>query len=333
MISPLPTAQDVARAFETLRPVVRQTPLLGSPELDRRCKARVLVKAEALQHTGSFKFRGAYYRLTRLDERERAAGAIAYSSGNFGRALATAGRALGIPVTIVMPADAPPMKIAATCAAGAEIVLSEHGARNREEAASELAAKLVAERGATRLHPFDDPLIVAGQGTVALEMLAQAESLSAPLDALLVPVGGGGLIAGCALAVSERSPRTAVYAVEPEGYDGMRRSLAAGERRRVPGDKPTLCDALQAAMPGEVTFGVARERLAGGLALGDEPVRAAMALAFAELKIVLEPSGAIALAALIAGGLDLSGRCVGVIASGGNVALDDFGRILTQAGA
>lgn len=318
---------DVAEAYETLRPVVRATPILESPALDARAGARVLVKAEALQHTGSFKFRGAYYRLTRLSERERKAGVVAYSSGNFGRALATAGAALGIPVTIVMPADAPPMKIEATRKAGAEVVLSEHGARNREEAASERAAELVRERGATRLHPFDDPLIVAGQGSIAREMLAQAEALGASLDALLVPVGGGGLIAGCALALKAFSPRTALYAVEPEGYDGMRLSLAAGERRRVAGNVPTLCDALQAAMPGEVTFAVAREGLAGALAVGDKHVRAAMALAFAELKIVLEPSGAIALAALLAGQLDRPGRCVGVIASGGNIALEDFKRI------
>ncbi|MEE9300133.1 MAG: threonine/serine dehydratase [Alphaproteobacteria bacterium] len=320
----LPTADDLTRACDRLRPVVCRTPLLESSTLNAALGARVLVKAEALQHTGSFKFRGAYYRLSCLDERQRTAGVIAFSSGNFGRALAAAGSLLAIPVTIVMPVDAPRMKIDATRKCGAEVVLSEHGTRNREEAASELAANLARERGATLLHPFDDPLIVAGQGTTAVEMLEQIKQKQCAFDSLLVPVGGGGLISGCALAFANASSATEIYGVEPEGYDGMGRSIAVGKRARADGDRETLCDALQAVMPGEVPFRVARDRLKGAVAVADEPVRAAMALAFTELKIVLEPSGAIALGALLSGGLEIAGKCVGVVASGGNVAVERF---------
>ncbi len=327
-----PTYEDIAEARKALRAVAVQTPVIQSEELNEHLNARVLIKAEALQRTGSFKFRGAYFRLSRLNEAEREAGVLAYSSGNFGRALAAAGAILGIPVTIVMPEDAPPIKMAAVRRAGAEIVVSKHGTRNREEAANELASSLAAERGAVRLHPFDDPLIVAGQGTAAVELIESARDGGARLDALLVPAGGGGLVAGCALAAEALSAGTAVYAVEPAGYDGMGQSLAAGERRRAGASGSTLCDALQAPMPGEVPFEVARSRLRGGIVVGDDAVRLAMAFAFQELKVVLEPSGAIGLAALLSGSLDVKERCVGVIASGGNIALEDFARLLSGAG-
>jgi threonine dehydratase len=328
MAAALPTIDDIRAARGALRPVVCETPLLESPALNARAGARLLVKAEALQHTGSFKFRGAYYRLSRLCERERAAGVVAYSSGNFGRALASAGSMLDVPVTIVTPIDAPPMKIAAIRDAGAEVVLSDHGERNREEAASELAGTLVKDRGATALHPFDDPLIVAGQGTVALEIIEQAKSQGAVLDMLLVPVGGGGLIAGCALATASQSPETQVIAVEPAGYDGMGRSLDAGERRRIGEGGSTLCDALQAAMPGAVPFAVAQPLLKGAVAVADKAVVDAVRDALAHLKIVLEPSGAIALAAALGGSVDLAEKCVGVVATGGNIAPDAFADLI-----
>ena len=328
MMDTIPHEDDLRDAERTLRGVIRRTPLLSSAALDREIGARVAVKAESLQITGSFKMRGAFYRLTRLDEGEQKAGVVAFSSGNFAQGLAAAGARLGVPVTIVMPEDAPQAKIAATEGWGAEVVLSHHGTENREAAASARARVIAADTGATLLHPFDDPLIVAGQSTAALEMLHQAHEEGMTPDAVLVPVGGGGLIAGAALACEHFDPSPAIYAVEPAGYDDFGRSLSAGERLANDRNLPTLCDALQAHMPGVVTFGVAKGRVVEGIAVSDAAVRKAMALAFRHLKIVLEPSGAVALAALLDGGLpQLSGKTIAVLASGGNVALDDFARL------
>jgi threonine dehydratase len=323
-----PSAHELRDAAAALRGIVRATPLLSSPALDREIGARVLVKAESLQLTGSFKMRGAYYRLSRLEQSRRPAGVVAFSSGNFAQGLAAAGHMIGVPVTIVMPADAPLAKIEATRGWGANVVLSEHGERNREVAANERAQAISSDTGAALLHPFDDPLIVAGQSTAASEMLEQARELGVRLDAVLVPVGGGGLIAGCALACEEAGQPLDVYAVEPRGYDDFSRSLRAGERVGNAIGSRTLCDALQAAMPGKVTFSVAQGRVAHGVAVEDALVRRAMALAFRHLKIVLEPSGAVALAALLSGDLaHLKGKTVAVLASGGNVGLEDFARL------
>jgi threonine dehydratase len=322
---------SLTHAAELLRPVVVETPVFESPMLDAACGARVLVKAESLQRTGSFKFRGAYYRVACLSDAERARGVVAFSSGNFAQGLAAAGALAGVKVTIVMPEDAPAAKMEATRRYGAEVVLSHHGTRNREEAANELALQLAEERGLTKLHPFDDPLIVAGQGSAGIELARQAERHGAALDVLLSPVGGGGLLAGLALALHELSPATRVYGVEPEGYDDMARSLAAGARQRVQGQPRSLCDALQAAMPGDVTFGVARDMVAGGLVVSDDEVVLAMERAFLDLKLVVEPSGAVALAAALARKLDPhmqpAPRTIGVILSGGNIALGDFRRL------
>ncbi len=326
--SSTPSGSELRHAADALRGIVRRTPLLSSAALDREIGARVLVKAESLQLTGSFKMRGAYYRLTRLEPARRPAGVVAFSSGNFAQGLAAAGHMIGVPVTIVMPADAPAAKIEATRGWGATVVLSEHGERNREVAASERAEAISAETGAALLHPFDDPLIVAGQSTAAAEMLEQAREVGARLDAVLVPVGGGGLIAGCALACQEAAHAPEVYAIEPKGYDDFSRSLAAGERLGNAIGSSTLCDALQAAMPGKVTFNVAHGRVFKGIAVEDALVRRAMALAFRHLKIVLEPSGAVALAALLSPDLaHLKGRTVAVLASGGNVGLEEFTRL------
>lgn len=319
--------RDMRNAVQTLAGVVRETPLLSSPSLDGEVGARVLVKAESLQLTGSFKMRGAYYRLTKLDTNERRAGVVAFSSGNFAQGLAAAGALLSIPVTIVMPADAPEAKIMATRSYGAHVVLTDHGARNREVVANERARAISSETGAILLHPFDDPHIVAGQSTVTIEMLQQAGDLGVSLDAVLVPVGGGGLIAGCALACDQSQSRPDVYAVEPAGYDDFSRSLTMGERLRNETNPVTLCDALQASSPGAVTFAVAQGRVARGIAVDDALVCRAMALAFRHLKIVLEPSGAVALAATLSGDLDLKGKSIAVLATGGNVSLEDFTRL------
>jgi threonine dehydratase len=232
-----------------------------------------------------------------------------------------------------MPADAPPAKIEATRGYGANIVLSEHGSRPREAVASERARSIAEMSGAKLLHPFDDPDIVAGQSTAATEMLRQASELGVDLDALLVPVGGGGLIAGCALACEGAEHAPEVFAVEPEGYDDFGRSLGSGARLRNEASPKTLCDALQAVMPGEVPFSAARGRVTHGVSVSDGDVRRAMALAFQHLKIVLEPSGAVGLAALIAGNLGLEGKTVAVLASGGNVSLEDFTTLATGLSA
>ena len=300
---------------------------LESPAINEATGGRILIKAESLQVTGSFKIRGAYNRLTGLEANRRQAGVIAFSSGNFAQGLAAAGALLGIPVTIVMPIDAPPAKIDATRRHGADVMLSDHGAQNREVVAADLARSTAAERGMTLLHPFDDPGIVAGQASVGIELLEQVADIGCSLDVLVAPVGGGGLIAGCTLATRRAAGRIEVYSVEPEGYDDMARSLNTGERLSTPSSPPTLCDALQAAMPGEVTFAAARTGVAGGIAVGDAEVRHAMQRAFLDLKIVLEPSGAAAFAAVLAGRVDVRGKSVGVIASGGNIALEDFSRI------
>jgi len=291
------------------------TPLLESPLLSARLGGRLLVKAETLQRTGSFKLRGALNAMLPLDQSQRRAGVVAYSSGNHAQGVAAAAQMLGIPAVIVMPADAPAIKIDNTRAYGAEIVLYDR----RQESREAIGRRIAEERGAALIPPYDDARIIAGQGTVGLELAVQAKRLGAALDAVVVPVGGGGLIAGCALALAAESPKTEVYGAEPAGFDDLRRSLAAGERRSNDEAARSICDALQAPMPGEITFAIHRRLLAGSLAVSDDDVLAAMATAFAELKLVIEPGGAAALAAVLAGKLAIEGRTVAVVASGGNV--------------
>ena len=307
-----------------MRDHVRETPLLESPALAAESTAaRLFVKAEGLQRTGSFKLRGALWRLMQLDPEARARGVVAFSSGNFAQGLAAAGRVLSVPVTIVMPVDAPEAKRLATQALGAEVVLSHHGDAPREVVAAALARDLAAERGLTLLHPFDDAEVVAGQGTTALECLAQMGEAGAVPDVVVSPVGGGGLLGGISLAVRAAHPDAAIWGVEPVGHDGMGRSLRAGSRVAAPGG-PTICDALQAPMPGQVTLAACQATRVHGVAVGDAMVTRAMRRAFDELKLVLEPSGAVALAGVLSGAVPVAGKVVLVIASGGNIAFDRF---------
>lgn len=323
----VPSLDELRAAYAATRGATQETPLLAAPALAEAAgAAQVFVKPESLQWAGSFKVRGAYWRLMQLTPEARAAGVIAYSSGNFAQGLAAAGARLGVPVTIVMPEDAPEEKRRATEGFGARVVLSAHGDRPREEAAAALAKEMAAAEGLTLLHPFDDPAIVAGQAGARLEAIAQLGARAAHADTVLCCVGGGGLIGGVSLAFHYLSPTTQVYAVEPQGYDAMGASLGCGEIQRVASGLPTICDALQATAPGAAPFAAAQAAGVRGLTVGDAEVRRALLFAFERLKLVLEPSGAVALAALLAGALDVAGKSVLVYLTGGNVSLDAFMR-------
>jgi threonine dehydratase len=323
MSEQLPTFADVQAAAGRLQGVARVTPLLESEALNAQAGGRILLKAEVLQRTGSFKFRGAYNAIAQI----AAPVVVAYSSGNHAQGVAAAARLLGKSATIVMPADAPAIKVENTRAAGAEIRLYDRIRESRETIGAEIAAR----SGAALVRPYDDPRIIAGQGTAGLELALQAQELGAALDAALIPCGGGGLIAGCGLALRELCPGIEVYAVEPAGFDDTARSLAAGRRLANPPDGRSICDALLVPTPGELTFEINRRVLAGGLALADEDVLRAMSFAFRALKLVVEPGGAVALAALLAGHFDARGRTVGVVLSGGNVDPALFARMLRQS--
>ncbi len=314
MINVLPTVADVADAYVRLRDWVVETPVLESEALNRRIGTRVLFKAECLQHAGSFKIRGALNRILQLSHAERSAGVVAFSSGNHAQAVALAAQWLGISATIVMPADAPQTKLAGTRSYGAEVVLYDRERENREQIASDIAT----QRGAALVPPFDHAQVVAGQGTAALELGRTVRARHAELDALYVPCSGGGLVAGSALAIKSMFASCAVYAVEPEGYTDTAESLAAGERRMLAAHPPTICDGLRAPVQGAITFAINRRELAGAVAVDDATVREAMALAAEHLKVVVEPSGAAALAALLRHP-PRERKCVGVILSGGNV--------------
>ncbi len=319
-------------AWETVRPVVRWTPMLRSDHVDSLVGARVFLKAESLQLAGSFKMRGACFRVSRLSPDERGRGVVAFSSGNFAQALALAGRLAGVPVTIVMPCDAPERKVELTRRAGATVVLTDHGARNREEVANARAHEIAAEEGRVFLHPFDDPLVVAGQSTLMREVQLDAERERVRFDCILCPVGGGGLIAGTALAEKHFGSGAEVIAVEPDACDDMRRSLISHRRERNVGNPPTICDAMQAYTPGAVPFEAAAHLVSRGITVDDDTVRTAMRIAFEEFKIVLEPSGAIALAAALRHGAEFANRTVALLCCGGSVSVEDLVR-LTRPGA
>ncbi len=328
-----PGFADIEAAAARLAGWAVETPLLNPPALDRKLGGRVLLKAETLQRTGSFKFRGAFNRISQIPEADRAAGVVAYSSGNHAQGVAAAAALLGVPATIVMPEDAPAIKVANTRGYGAEVVLYDRFTENREA----LGAALAAERGATLVRPYDDPGVIAGQGTCGLEIAQQAAARGFEIDALLVCCGGGGLTAGCALAMAELSPMTRIYTVEPAGFDDTRRSLAqvAAGGARVTNDPAarSFCDALLAPTPGELTFPINRRLLAGGFAVSDAEVRAAMGYAFRTLKLVIEPGGAVALAALLAGRLETHGKTVALTLSGGNVDPETYREMLAAEGS
>ncbi len=300
------------------------TPLLNAPLLDAELGGRLWVKAETLQKTGSFKYRGAYNRIAQLDADERQRGVIAYSSGNHAQGVAAAARELGCTAVIVMPSDAPKIKVARTAAFGAEIVLYERARESRED----IARSVLKERPMTLVPPFDDAHVIAGQGTVGNEIADQCAQWNVAADAVLVPVSGGGLIAGSALALRQKLPGARIFACEPEHYDDHAMSLAAGRRVAVSGATASVCDALMAPMPGELTWAINRQLLAGSLVVGEQDVRRAMAAAMRHFKLVVEPGGAAALAAVLAGRYDIRGKTAVVVCSGGNADPSLYAAIL-----
>lgn len=314
MNQPLPISlSDIQQAAARLAGHVVRTPLLESPALNAHCGGRVLVKPEVLQHTGSFKFRGALNKLLSLNDAQRAAGVLAFSSGNHAQGVACAAQLLGIAATIVMPADAPRIKVQRTREYGARVVLYDRLKDDREA----IARALASESGAITIHPFDDPLVMAGQGTAGLEIGEQAPT--GTIDLLLSPCGGGGLVAGIGTALLAHSPGLEIHAVEPIAFNDTARSLALGTRVSNPPHSRSICDALLSPTPGVLTFAVNQHNRLSGLAVTDAEVKQAIVFAFEHLKLVVEPGGAVALAALLNGGLKLDGRTAAVVLSGGNV--------------
>jgi threonine dehydratase len=315
---------DIDAAARVLAPVVTRTQLLTSEALDGQLKARIFLKPEVLQRTGSFKFRGAYNKLASLSQAARAAGVVAFSSGNHAQGVALAARLLGMPATIVMPADAPALKRQRTAEYGATVVLYDRYKEDREA----IARKLCDERGATLVPPFDDPKIIAGQGTVGREIAEDLTKIDMAPDIVMAPASGGGLVAGIGLAVKSRFPKARIFTAEPSGFDDHARSLIKGEREANAASGSTICDALMAPTPGEITFPINQQIAARGVTATDQQVLEAMRFAFLELKLVVEPGGAAALAALLAGQLDVAGKTVVVVLSGGNVDPALFARAI-----
>jgi threonine dehydratase len=320
----LPTFEDVQAARHRIARHIVRTPMLRHPLLDQLTGGTILIKPEPLQRTGSFKLRGATTAFLQLTDSERRAGVVTHSSGNHGQATACAAAGIGARVTVFMPSDAPEIKVKNTRRWGADIVRYDRAADDREGMTRDFAER----EGAVLVPPFDHVGVIAGQGTLALELVEDAYESGLAMDSLLACTGGGGLIAGCALAIEGASPQTRVYAVEPEGWDDTARSLAQGERlENAPGGS-TLCDSLLSKMPGKITFALNQSRLAGGISVSDDDVLAAIAFAFSHLKLVVEPGGAVCLAALLAGKFDAKGQVVGIVISGGNVDPAVFGRAL-----
>jgi len=308
---------------------IRRTPMLSSPALDAIAGRRVLVKAECLQHTGSFKARGGWAALSALPKARRDRGVIAFSSGNHAQGVARAAALHGVPAVIVMPSDAPAMKIDNTRRLGAEVVLYDRIAENREE----IGARLAADRGLTLIKPYDEPQVIAGQGTCGLEIAEQAAEEGVFEADVLVCCGGGGLTSGIALALEDRARGLRARPCEPDGFDDVARSLRAGSIQRNVSAAGSICDAIVTPAPGEITFPIMARLCGPGLTVTDEEALRAMALAFAHLKIVVEPGGAVALAAALFRPEAVTGAAVICVATGGNVDAETYRRALSGGSA
>ncbi|MES0811025.1 threonine/serine dehydratase [Roseibium sp. SCPC15] len=307
--------EDIEAAASRIQGEAVVTPLLRHPALDERAGAQVFIKPECLQRSGSFKFRGAFNCLSQIDKSVRANGVVACSSGNHAQGVAASAQLLGMPAAIVMPADAPVIKLERTRAFGAEVVTYDRENEDREA----IAARLCAETGATFVHPFNDPAVIAGQGTVGLEMARQAQELGVLFDDVLACTGGGGLSSGIALALAFKSPSTRFHTVEPELFDDYKRSLEAGALLSNAAKSGSICDALLSETPGEIGFSILRQLAAEGVTVSDEEVLNAVAFAFTELKLVVEPGGAAALAAVLSGKLPVKNKTIGLVLTGGNI--------------
>ena len=318
------TFADIEAAAGRLAGQAVETPLIESPALNERLGGRVLIKPETLQRIGAFKFRGAYNRMVQMTAEERRRGVVAFSSGNHAQGVALAAKLLGMPALIVMPSDAPAVKVEATRGYGAEIRFYDRWKEDREAIAREIAAT----RGAVLVPAFDDPHVIAGQGTVGLELARQSAAKGASLDLVLCPVGGGGLIAGTSIAIKTLSPETQIIGVEPVLYDDTALSLAAGRRITLKPTSRSLCDALETPTPGALTFPINQKNLSGMACVTDHEVVEALRYAFLTLKLVVEPGGVVGLAALLAGKVQPEGRTVGLILSGGNVDPELYARML-----
>jgi threonine dehydratase len=315
--------KDIEAAAERLAPVAVETPLLRSAALDEVAGGTVWIKPENLQVTGSFKFRGAYNMMSQLTPDEAKRGVVAYSSGNHAQAVAACGSMLGIETTIVMPEDAPTIKIENTRGLGGKTVFFDRYSEDREA----IARKIAAEKDCVVVPAFDHEHVIAGQGTVGLELMRQCQDHGVTPDQVLVNCSGGGLTAGTALAVKTMSPDTSVYPVEPEDFDDTARSLISGERETNDPAGRSICDALQTERPGKLTFAINRKLLGAGLVVSDDEVRDAMRFAFRHLKLVVEPGGAVSLAAVLSGKIETRDRVTAIVLSGGNVDVDLFAEI------
>ncbi|MFH0299925.1 threonine/serine dehydratase [Bradyrhizobium sp. 31Argb] len=322
--NPSVDAADIEAAAKVVAPFAVRTPLLSFPVLNERAGTKVFLKPEMLQRTGSFKFRGAFNKLSSIPQAQRGGGVVAFSSGNHAQGVAAAAKILNMQATIVMPADSPITKRERTKSYGAEVVLYDRDREDREAIANGIASK----RGATLVRPYDDPFVIAGQGTAGREIAEDMAALGLNPDIVVAPASGGGLIAGVATAVKAQFPQAQVIVAEPKGYDDHALSLQAGHREPHPAAARTICDALMAAMPGELTFAINSKLLARGVSASDEEVAAAVAFAYRELKLVVEPGGAVGLAALLAGRIDAKGKNVVIVLSGGNVDADLFAKLV-----
>jgi threonine dehydratase len=322
-----PSFADVIAAQARIAPYAVRTPLVESWQLNALTGGRIFLKLETLQRTGSFKFRGACNRLAMIAQSERSKGVVAFSSGNHAQGVAAAASLFGMPALIVMPSDAPRPKIEGTRAFGAEIVTYDRVREDREA----IAAKICAERGAVLVKPFDEAGIIAGQGTAGLEIAEDAARFGVSLDDVLSPCSGGGLVSGIALALTGAGVTAKVHSVEPENFDGMKRSLEAGKRIQAPGGKLSIADALMAPIPGAVVFDLARTLLAPGFAVSDAELERAVVFAAEKLKLLVEPGGAAALAALLAGRLDAKGKTLALVLSGGNAEFDQVAEMVKRS--
>src|ERR1700761_9860354 len=315
---------DIEAAAKVIAPFAVRTRLISSPALNERVGATVFLKPEPLQRTGSFKFRGAFNKLSSIPMEARGGGVVAFSSGNHAQGVAAAAQILNMRATIVMPTDAPATKRERTAGYGAEVVLYDRDKEDREAIAGEIARK----RNATLVPPYDDPYVIAGQGTLGREVAADRAALGLAPDIVVAPASGGGLIAGVATAVKARYPNADIIVAEPEEYNDHGLSLRAGHREAHHATGRTICDALMAAMPGKITFSINSQLLAQGVTASEDEVAAAVAFAYRELKLVVEPGGAVGLAALLAGRIDVPGKNVVIVLSGGNVDADLFARLV-----